>query len=161
GFRWAPDTVPMKKMMAITMMPGASAFVASVRAPPYAVAPTTPPPAATSTRRNVPQTSLNSRRYSSRGLSKSIAAWRYFPARRATQATMGSASGEPRSCADMSHPFTLTAAFGALARGGARDTSPQGYPEVTHGWRGMSYVPCSLADQVGRLTPHAGQPPLE
>ena len=61
----------MKKMIPITIIPGASAFIARVRSPPNAVAPTTPPPAATSTSRNVPHTSLNSRRYSSLGSSNS------------------------------------------------------------------------------------------
>ena len=64
GLRWAPLTVPMKKMMPITIMPGASAFIANVKSPPNAWAPTTPPPAATTTSRNVPHSSLKSRRYS-------------------------------------------------------------------------------------------------
>ena len=54
----------MKKMMPMTIMPGARAFIGRVSSLPNAVAPMTPPPAATSTSRNVPQTSLNRRRYS-------------------------------------------------------------------------------------------------
>jgi hypothetical protein len=56
----------MMKMIPITIMPGASAFIASVSSPPNAVAPTTPPPAATRTRRKVPRASLKNRRYPSR-----------------------------------------------------------------------------------------------
>ena len=63
--------VPMKKMTPITIMPGARAFICKVSSLPNAVAPITPPPAATRTSRNVPHTSLNSRRYSSRGSSNS------------------------------------------------------------------------------------------
>jgi hypothetical protein len=40
----------MKKMIPITIIPGANAFIARVRSPPNAVAPTTPPPSATQTR---------------------------------------------------------------------------------------------------------------
>jgi predicted NAD-dependent protein-ADP-ribosyltransferase YbiA (DUF1768 family) len=63
GFRCAPPTAPMKYMMAMTIMPGAATFILSVIVPPLS-APTTPAPAATTTSRNVPQTSEKSRRHS-------------------------------------------------------------------------------------------------
>ena len=47
--------VPMKKPMPMTIIPGARAFIARVRSVPNAVAPTTPPPAATSTEQEFPR----------------------------------------------------------------------------------------------------------
>ena len=76
GLRWAPEIVPMKKMMPMTIIPGARAFMARVRSAPTGSAPTTPPPAATRTSRNVPQTSLNRRRNSRLESSKSAASFR-------------------------------------------------------------------------------------
>ena len=53
GFRCAPDTLPMNKMIAITISPGAT--TAAVRVIVFGKAwPIIPPPAATSTRKNVP-----------------------------------------------------------------------------------------------------------
>ena len=50
-------------MIAITIIPGATTIMPSVTLPPLS-APTTPPPAATSTSRNVPQVSAKTRRHS-------------------------------------------------------------------------------------------------
>ena len=77
--------VPMKKMTPMTIMPGARAFIGRVSSPPNAVAPMTPPPAATRTSRNVPQTSLNSRRYSRLVSSNWVSA----------EAGLGGPTGEP------------------------------------------------------------------
>ncbi len=82
----------MKKMMPITIIPGASAFIGSVRSPPNDVAPITPPPAATSTSRNVPHSSLNRRRYSSFGSSNCTSPRRADSVRRASHAMSGSPS---------------------------------------------------------------------
>ena len=90
GLRWAPEIVPMKKMIPMTIMPGARAFIARVRSPPMGRAPITPPPPATSTSRNVPQTSLNRRRSSRLESSKSISPWRDRSERRVNQARTGS-----------------------------------------------------------------------
>ena len=63
GLRWAPDTLPMNRMIAITISPGAT--TAAVRLIVSGNAwPIMPPPAATSTRKNVPSNSENSRRHS-------------------------------------------------------------------------------------------------
>ncbi len=80
----------MKKMMPITIIPGANAFIANVKLPPNAVAPITPPPAATNTSKNVPHTSLNNRRYSSRGSSNSTSRARATAVRRSNHAITGS-----------------------------------------------------------------------
>jgi len=85
----------MKKMMPITMMPGANAFIANVRSAPNAVAPITPPPAATSTSRNVPHTSLKIRRYSNRALSNSMSSRRAAAVRRVNHASTGSPAPPP------------------------------------------------------------------
>src|SRR5579871_4724677 len=66
GLRWAPEVAPMNRMMAITMRPGATTSPAGLRWLPVAAL-TTGPPAAASTRRNVPNASANSRRPSSAG----------------------------------------------------------------------------------------------
>ena len=59
----------MKRMIAITISPGATTAAARLIWPlPTRI----PPPAATSTRKNVPSSSENSRRHSSRGSSKSL-----------------------------------------------------------------------------------------
>ena len=53
GLRWAPDTLPMNMMIPITIRPGAT--TAAVRVIVFGNAsPIIPPPAATSTSRNVP-----------------------------------------------------------------------------------------------------------
>ena len=68
GFRCAPETAPMKRMIAMTMSPGATTAAARLIWPlPCRM----PPPAATSTSRNVPSSSENSLRHSRRGSSNS------------------------------------------------------------------------------------------
>src|SRR5262245_5611142 len=70
GFRWAPDTAPMNRMIAMTIRPGAT--TAALR--PIAaslLASTTAAPAATSTSKNVPRASANKRRHSRLASSKS------------------------------------------------------------------------------------------
>ena len=63
GFRWAPDTLPMNRMIANTISPGA--VTAAARPIVFGNAwPIIPPPAATSTRKNVPSSSEKSRRHS-------------------------------------------------------------------------------------------------
>ena len=70
GLRWAPETLPMNKMIAITMSAGAT--TAAVRLMVFGKAcPIIPPPAATSTRKNVPSSSENRRRHSWDGSRKS------------------------------------------------------------------------------------------
>src|SRR5260221_13423688 len=64
GLRCAPDTAPMNMMMARTMRPGATTRAAAGMASPPNLAFTIPAPAATSTRRNVPSSSENTRRHS-------------------------------------------------------------------------------------------------
>jgi len=80
----------MKNMIPITIMAGPSAFIASVRSPPNAVAPITPPPAATRTRRKVPHASLRNRRYSSREESNYSSLRRVAAVRRANHSRSGS-----------------------------------------------------------------------
>ncbi len=63
GFRWAPDTLPMNKMIASTISPGAVTAAVRLMVPGKA-SPIMPPPAATSTRKNVPSNSETSRRHS-------------------------------------------------------------------------------------------------
>ena len=63
GLRWAPETLPMKRMIAITIRPGATTAAVRVIVSGNAC-PIIPPPAATSTRKNVPSSSENSRRHS-------------------------------------------------------------------------------------------------
>ena len=63
GLRCAPDTLPMKRMIAITMSPGATTAAVRLIVPGNAW-PIIPPPAATSTRKNVPSNSENNRRHS-------------------------------------------------------------------------------------------------
>ena len=73
GLRWAPDTLPMKRMIAITIRPGAT--TAAVRLIVSGNAwPIIPPPAATSTRKKVPSSSEKSRRHSWLGSWKSSSA---------------------------------------------------------------------------------------
>ena len=70
GFRCAPDTLPMNKMIAITISPGAT--TAAVRLIVLGNAcPIIPPPAATRTRKKVPSSSEKSRRHSWLGSLKS------------------------------------------------------------------------------------------
>ncbi len=70
GLRCAPDTLPMNRMIAITINPGAT--TAAVRLIVFGKAwPIMPPPAATSTRKNVPRSSENRRRHSCLGSWKS------------------------------------------------------------------------------------------
>ena len=70
GLRCAPDTLPMNRMIAITISPGAT--TAAVRLIVFGKAcPIMPPPAATSTRKNVPRNSENRRRHSCLGSRKS------------------------------------------------------------------------------------------
>ena len=70
GLRCAPDTLPMKRMIAITMSPGATTAAVRLMVPGNAC-PIIPPPAATSTRKNVPSSSEKSRRHSCDGSWKS------------------------------------------------------------------------------------------
>ena len=63
GLRCAPDTLPMNRMIAITMSPGATTAAVRLMVPGKAW-PIIPPPAATSTRKNVPSSSEKSRRHS-------------------------------------------------------------------------------------------------
>ena len=72
GLRWAPDTAPIERMIAITVRPGA---VTSAPRPiaPWLTASITPPPAPTRTRRKVPKSSAKSRRHSCEGSSKPLA----------------------------------------------------------------------------------------
>jgi hypothetical protein len=68
GFRCAPETAPINKMIAVTIRPGATTAAARLICP---FACRSPPPAATSTSAKVPSNSENSRRHSWRGSSKS------------------------------------------------------------------------------------------
>ena len=69
GFRCAPETAPMNRMIAITISPGATTAAGRLIWPlPCRI----PPPAATSTRKNVPSSSENNRRYSSLGSSNCV-----------------------------------------------------------------------------------------
>src|SRR5215510_995171 len=71
GLRCAPDTLPMNKMIAITISAGA--VTAAVRLIVSGNAcPIIPPPAATRTRKKVPSVSEKSRRHSCRGFWKSV-----------------------------------------------------------------------------------------
>ena len=63
GFRWAPDTLPMNKMMPMTMRPGATTAADRLMVLGKACD-IIPPPAATSTRKKVPSSSENNRRHS-------------------------------------------------------------------------------------------------
>ena len=63
GLRCAPDTRPMNKMIAITISPGATTAAVRLIVSGNAC-PIMPPPAATSTRKNVPSNSEKSRRHS-------------------------------------------------------------------------------------------------
>ena len=70
GLRCAPDTLPMNRMIASTISPGAT--TAAVRLIVFGNAwPIMPPPAATNTRKNVPSSSEKSRRHSCGGSWKS------------------------------------------------------------------------------------------
>src|SRR5579863_4461576 len=69
GFRCAPETAPMNRMMAMTMSPGATT-AASRPTLPGITELTTPAPAATRTRKNVPNTSANILRPSKEELAK-------------------------------------------------------------------------------------------
>ena len=70
GFRWAPETLPMKRMIPSTIKPGAT--TAAVRVIVFGNASLIiPPPPATITSRNVPYSSENSRRHSWSGSWKS------------------------------------------------------------------------------------------
>ena len=53
GLRWAPDTLPMNRMIPMTINPGATTAAVRVIVSGNAW-PIIPPPAATSTSRNVP-----------------------------------------------------------------------------------------------------------
>ena len=75
----------MKRMIAITIRPGAVTAAARVTAP-WLDAATTPPPAATTTSRNVPNSSENRRRHSSAALSKSVVAGNSRPSSSALRA---------------------------------------------------------------------------
>jgi hypothetical protein len=70
GFRCAPETAPMNKMIAITIRPGATTAAARLICPFACKSP--PPPAAARTSAKVPSNSENSRRHSLRGSSKSL-----------------------------------------------------------------------------------------
>src|SRR5262245_207666 len=70
GFKWAPDTAPMKRMIAITIRPGAVTAALRPMAP-LLFASTTAAPAATSTRKKVPKASANRRFHWRLGSSKS------------------------------------------------------------------------------------------
>ena len=71
GLKWAPDTLPMNMIIAMTMRPGAT--TAATRPIELSkAAPIIPPPAATSTRKKVPTSSETSRRHSWRGSWKSM-----------------------------------------------------------------------------------------
>ena len=61
GFRWAPDTLPMNMMIAITISPGATTAAVRLIVSGNAC-PIMPPPAATRTRKNVPSNSEKSLR---------------------------------------------------------------------------------------------------
>ncbi len=63
GLRWAPDTAPMNKMMAITIRAGATTRAPYGTAWPPNRALTIPAPTATRTRKNVPRLSENRRRH--------------------------------------------------------------------------------------------------
>ena len=93
GFRCAPDTAPMNRMIAITMSPGAVTAAARLIAP-SDWAFTTAPPAPTSTRKKVPSSSEKRRRHSCAGLSKSQ--------RPCTMRAPGSSARSARSCASSS-----------------------------------------------------------
>ncbi len=69
GFRCAPDTLPMNRMIAITISPGATTAAVRLIVSGNAC-PIIPPPAATSTRKNVPSSSEKSRRHSCEGSAK-------------------------------------------------------------------------------------------
>ena len=62
GLRCAPETVPMNKMIAMTIRAGATTKAGAGMAWPPNFAFTIPPPAATRTSRKVPKTSENRRR---------------------------------------------------------------------------------------------------
>ncbi len=64
GLRCAPETAPMNMMIASTMRPGATTRASAGTTCPPNLAFTIPPPAATSTRRNVPSSSEKTRRHS-------------------------------------------------------------------------------------------------
>ncbi len=83
-------------MIAITMIPGAITIMASVTRPPL-TAPTTPPPAATSTSRNVPQTSAKTRRHSSDVSKKSSADCRWTMRCRVSSCTSFPVDSTPAS----------------------------------------------------------------
>jgi hypothetical protein len=53
GFRWAPETAPMRRIMAIAMTPGATTDATRPTSPAF----TKSAPAATRTRKNVPKNS--------------------------------------------------------------------------------------------------------
>ncbi len=63
GLRCAPDTLPMNKMIAITIKPGATTAAWRLIVPGNAWL-IMPPPAATNTRKNVPRSSETRRRHS-------------------------------------------------------------------------------------------------
>src|SRR5512132_2063302 len=69
GFRWAPLTAPMNRMIASTIRPGAVTLAPRPMAPSL-TASTTPPPAPTRTKKKVPRTAANNRRHSCLGSSK-------------------------------------------------------------------------------------------
>ena len=71
GFRWAPEILPMNRMMAMTISAGATTAAARLIVSGKAW-PIMPPPAATSTRKKVPSTSENRRRHSWRGSLKLV-----------------------------------------------------------------------------------------
>ena len=62
GLRCAPDTLPMNRMIANTIRPGATTAAVRLIVPGKAW-PIIPPPAATSTRKKVPSSSENNRRH--------------------------------------------------------------------------------------------------
>ena len=64
GFRCAPETVPMNRMMAATISAGATTLAAYGTALPPKRALTIGPPTATKTRKKVPSSSEKSRRIS-------------------------------------------------------------------------------------------------
>jgi hypothetical protein len=71
GFRWAPEILPMNKMMAMTVSAGAVTAAVWLITPGKA-RPIIPPPAAASTRKKVPSSSETRRRHSWCGSLKSV-----------------------------------------------------------------------------------------
>ncbi len=71
GLKWAPETLPMNMIIAITIRPGATTAAARPIAPSKRWF-IMPAPAATVTRRKVPMNSENHRRHLRRGSSNPV-----------------------------------------------------------------------------------------